>query len=394
MKICVVVGEFPTLSHTFVLKQIEALMALGHEISVVCDRIGTDPQLDFSSQPLRSIMKNTHQWWPTPLRAPAKLTLLPARFQDKMSVAADMIWNSKINDCDVVLAHFGGNGLRLARVKKQGRLSPPLATIFHGNDVGVPYHTGSLNRYRPLFSHGALHLTVNRVFQKMLVEAGASSATTHVHRMGIDADDINFAWRPLSPDGPLEFISVCRLVEKKGVEFALRAFARLNSERPNLKWRYTIIGDGPLLDEMKALSHSLHLDMMVRFFGARSHDEVKAQLSRSHALVLPSVVAQDGDMEGVPVAIMEAMAAGLIVVSSRHSGIPELVDDRLSGFLSDEKDVSALAQDMGWIMENHAACETIAKAARQKVEQEFNNDALNLKLSELLSEIVSRKKAA
>ena len=67
---------------------------------------------------------------------------MPAKLEDKVSTAADMLWTGELNRCDLLLAHFGGNGLRLARAKKRGRLAPPIVTIFHGNDVGIPAHDG------------------------------------------------------------------------------------------------------------------------------------------------------------------------------------------------------------------------------------------------------------
>ena len=181
---------------------------------------------------MRTMLANTHRWWQLPTGLAGAVHRLPAGLQDKVSTAADMLWTQELNRCDLLLAHFGGNGLRLARAKKRSRLAPPIVTIFHGNDVGIPAHDGTLARYLPLFQHGAHQLTVNDVFRRALIEAGAPERQVSVHRMGIDCDDIAYRPREIG-QGPLQLISVCRLVEKKGIAFALRAVAALQAARPD-----------------------------------------------------------------------------------------------------------------------------------------------------------------
>lgn len=393
MKVCFVVGEFPALSHTFVLDQVEAFARMGHDVRIVCDRIGTDPRIDLSAEPMRAIMARTHRWWRAPQGFRQGLQRLPHRLRDKVSTAADMYWNARFDDRDVVLAHFGGNGLRLARAKKRGRLAAPIVTIFHGNDVGLPYHSGTLDIYQPLFRHGALNLTVNARFRDMLVEAGAPAGRVGVHHMGIDPDAIAYRWRPWT-EGPLEFISVCRLVEKKGIEFALRALAAVRAEAPGLDWRYTVVGDGPLAGDLQALARQLGLTDRVRFAGALAHVAVKQQLAQAHVFVLPSVTAADGDVEGVPVALMEAAAAGLVVVSTRHSGIPELIRHGDAGFLADERDVPGLAGALAAVGNNYAACRPMTLAARAHVETQFNSALLHRQLSDRLTGLTRHERAA
>lgn len=386
MKVGIVVSEFPKLSETFVLNQVIGLAELGHEVSVICDVIGEDPRLDVSVEPLRSIMRRTYRRWPLPGMLQQIYDQLPDTLKYKAAAAADLVWNRQLNDCDVLLAHFGDQGLRLARAKKRGRLSPPIVTIFHGFDVGMPQSTGTLGMYQPLFRYGALHLTVNTIFRTLLIGAGAAPEAVKVHRMGIDCHEIDYHWRP-AEGRPIQFISVCRLVEKKGIDSALRALAFLRRDKPDTDWHYTIVGDGPLYQDLMLLSHNLGLDDHVTFTGARPHEEVKARLADSHAFVLPSITASDGDVEGVPVSLMEAMAAGLVVISSRHSGIPELIEDRSGGFLSDENDVRSLADNIAWVAENHSACEPVTRSARKRVETDFDNNALNESLSTLLTKV-------
>ena len=132
----------------------------------------------------------------------------------------------------------------------------------------------------------------------------------------------------------------------------MRALAQVRAQRPDLAFRYTLIGDGPLLMQMKSLCAELGLNEHVSFLGALPHAEVKRLLASSDAFILPSVTGIDGDMEGVPVVLMEAMAAGLLCLSSMHSGIPELIANGKSGLLSPERDVAGLAANIIWIAAN------------------------------------------
>ena len=110
--------------------------------------------------------------------------------------------------------------------------------------------------------------------------------------------------------------------------------------------------------------------------------------------LLPSVTAQDGDVEGIPVSLMEAMAAGLTVLSTYHSGIPELIEDQKTGFLAPERDIEALAAQLLWIAEHPAECERIALAARRKIEAEFNADVLNDQLAHMITRLAEAKLSA
>ncbi len=124
----------------------------------------------------------------------------------------------------------------------------------------------------------------------------------------------------------------------------------------------------PLRGELEKLSADLGIAERVQFLGSQPHKVVKNWLARAHVFVLPSVTAQNGDVEGIPVALMEAMAAGLTVVSTRHSGIPELIEHGVGGFLSPERDVEALAANLAWIIEHPGECGRLRwpPAARSK----------------------------
>ncbi|MBM2710763.1 glycosyltransferase [Mesorhizobium caraganae] len=390
MRVGFVVGEFPLLSETFVADQMAGLLARGFDVEVVCDRTKGDDRIDRQSEPMATLLARTQHWWRWAAGLSKFVRRLPPRLRYKASTALDAVFARRLNRCDVIVAHFGQNGERAAALKKWKVLKPPVITIFHGADVAIPARQAVLStQYAGLIKHGTLNLPVNDYFRTMLLEAGLSQSSTTVHHMGIDSLEIGYRWESWEST-QLVVTTVCRLVEKKGVEFALRALASLKASHPEIDWRYDIIGDGPLRMDLEKLALELGLTGRVTFLGSLPHAEVKQRLRKAHLFLLPSITASDGDMEGIPVALMEAMASGLIAVSTYHSGIPELIEDRETGLLAPERDVSLLAGKLAWAAEHPAACERIALAARRKVEEDFNADALNERFAQIVIQLAAQ----
>jgi colanic acid/amylovoran biosynthesis glycosyltransferase len=362
-----VVNDFPVLSETFILSQIHGLMQRGFRVTVICDH-PREPVLESDALCVQT------RWKAEPLLH-RLLEKLPGRLRGGIIAGADMAFDRRLNRYDLLIAHFGQNGARLARSRATGVLRRPFFTFFHGYDVSLPLHAGRMGAFRRLFKSRELLLPVSHYFRDILVSAGADPACVQVHRMGVDCDAIPYAFR-LRAD-TLEILTVCRLVEKKGVEYAIRALALLSRRRPELRWRYTVIGDGPLLASLQTLAAEEGVAEHVQFTGALAHDAVKASLRAHDLFLLPSVTARNGDTEGVPVALMEAMAAGLLAVSSRHSGIPELIAHNQSGLLAGERDAQELSRHLEWAADHPQDCERLALNARAAVERNFNNRALH-----------------
>jgi glycosyltransferase involved in cell wall biosynthesis len=133
-----------------------------------------------------------------------------------------------------------------------------------------------------------------------------------------------------------------RLVEKKGCGYLLRAMQRVQNRHTNA--RLVIIGDGPLRKSLEQYAQELKLDCS--FLGAQSQDVVRKHLQSASALCVPSVTARNGDSEGLPIAILEALCMKVPVVASRHAGIPEAVLDGETGLLASERDEKELAEQI------------------------------------------------
>jgi colanic acid/amylovoran biosynthesis glycosyltransferase len=207
--------------------------------------------------------------------------------------------------------------------------------------------------------------------------------------MGVDTSRFAAIPRTLKPGEPVRFIMVGRMVEKKGYDDAIRAFAAFRAEEGAPPATLTLIGFGDLRDFLENFVTSRNLRDVVRFTGVLPHAEVARELSEAHVFLLPSKTGSDGDMEGIPVALMEAMAQGLPVLATRHSGNAELVEHDVSGLLCGEGDWRALARNMAAIARTPERWTAMGAAGAAKVRAEFDLRMWNDKLLERLTALAA-----
>jgi colanic acid/amylovoran biosynthesis glycosyltransferase len=232
-------------------------------------------------------------------------------------------------------------------------------------------------------------LPLSTCFRERLIAIGCPPDKIRVQRLGVDTARFPFQARTLAVGTAPRFVSVARLVEKKGLETGLRAFALLRSAVPNAIWQ--IAGEGPLRPHIEGLVRELALGDCVSLRGAIPREAVRRLLDESHLFLAPSVTAADGDQEGTPVAIMEAMACGLPVISTHHSGIGELVADGVSGLLVPERGVAALSEAMRGLATAPERWEAMGREGRAIVEREYDTWILGDRLEKLLMDLVQRQ---
>jgi colanic acid/amylovoran biosynthesis glycosyltransferase len=172
-------------------------------------------------------------------------------------------------------------------------------------------------------------------------------------------------------------------VEKKGPHLTLLAFARLHADRPDA--RLLMVGDGPLLAPCRQLAAALGLAESVQFLGPRSHGEVARLMAGARALVQHSQQAADGDAEGTPVAILEAAAAGLPVVATRHGGIVDAVREGETGLLVDAGDVAGMAEAMRALADAPELASRLGRAARARAVAHYDQEAALARLWALIA---------
>jgi colanic acid/amylovoran biosynthesis glycosyltransferase len=188
----------------------------------------------------------------------------------------------------------------------------------------------------------------------------------------------------------VRFIGVGRMVEKKGFDDALAALAAMCAQPNATAATLTLIGDGPLRSALQRQATELNLENAVRFTGFLPHGRVAEELMQAHVFVLPSRTARSGDMEGIPVALMEAMAQGMPVLATRHSGTPELVEHEVSGLLCEEGDRQALAANMLAIAAASDRWSAMGAAGAARVRAEFDLEVWNDRLLERLARLYSQ----
>ncbi|RDV39091.1 colanic acid biosynthesis glycosyltransferase WcaL [Bradymonadaceae bacterium TMQ3] len=410
MRVAIVTGQFPALSQTFVLNQITGLIDRGCDVTILADPPARAEKVH-PDVARYGLMERTVYW--TRHGRPAaeqaldgvrallrtkKRRLLPglfkgvgaARRHDEKLSASLMVKAahlSRLEPFDVVLCHFGNLGRECQMLREMGALRGKLAVFFHGYDMSVfPIERGP-GVYRELFQGAELLLPISEHWQERLIELGAPPEKIAVHRMGIDTTRFEFKVRRPDADGEVRLLTIGRLVEKKGIAYGLEAFARVRERFPSA--RYHIAGDGPLSDELQARAQELGLGDSVQFLGWKHQDEIIELLLDHHILLTPSVTAKNGDKEGLPVVLMEGLATGMPVLSTRHSGIPELVRHQESGLIVEERDVEGLAQNLEALLEDPDLWQAIGQQGRAIVEAEFSIEKLNDRLRDRLEALTA-----
>jgi colanic acid/amylovoran biosynthesis glycosyltransferase len=411
MKIALFVDQFPKVSETFILNQIDGLLARGHEITIFPCEAGDESRVHGIVES-RQLIKKTR----FPPNAPHtrrekvgfyfRLMWLKITHGKSLSHLRDTFgqysqvgsWRYAFTRAepvlhhggrfDVLFAHFGPNGMRASWYRDAGLVNGPLVTVFHGFDLSSYLRSHNEQIYDLLFRKGDLFLPISHYWHDRLRALGCPVQRLKVHHVGIDCEQFAFQARTREADDPTVLISVARLVEKKGIEYAIRSMARLVASEMNVQYR--VVGDGPLLAPLKQLVSEMQLHEHITFLGEKTSDEVCHELSNAHLFLAPSVTGSSGDMEGIPTVLMEAMAAGLPVISTLHSGIPELVEDGVSGRLVGERDEQALAQAIQELVDDVEQWPAMGSAGREKVLREFNIKKLNERLDHLFEQLHAR----
>lgn len=272
---------------------------------------------------------------------------------------------------EVVLAEFGPTGAALRAFCKSRGL--PLHVFFHGYDATVMPRSATVRHaYRLLARDADGFVCGSHYFKAKLERLGFPGERIAVAPGGVELSD----FAPTADRDPKLVVGVGRLTAKKAPQHTIAAFAKARESVPDLKLE--IVGGGPLEAECQALV--ARLGDGVTLHGARDHAFVKALLARAGIFVQHSVTAPNGDEESQGISLLEAMASGLPVVTTRHNGFPETVIDGETGLLSDEHDVAAMAANIVRIAQSDEMRIAFGAAGRRRAEEAFEAGALAAKL--------------
>lgn len=267
---------------------------------------------------------------------------------------------------DLIHAHFGLEGYRMIAPSQKTEL--PLIVSFYGSDVTrLPYEWGWKTRYRRLSGAASAFVAASERMKQQLIKLGFPSKKITVIRFGIDSSGFPFK---MTNERSKPAMMVGRMVEKKGFVYALKAVKILAEQGINLQ--LDLYGDGPERPKLERLCRQYEISHLVSFKGFQPIELIN-RAHESHSLLLaPSVTASDGDEEGLPNTILESMARGTPVITTRHAAIPEAIFDGKTGFLVSEKNASELAGKIRkYIDTDDDSIEEIRSAARKHIESSF-----------------------
>lgn len=287
---------------------------------------------------------------------------------------------------DLIHAQFGGNGVRILPVAKQ--LNIPLIVSFHGFDASKKLSNALYrNGLKDVFDYASAIVVCNTGMADVLPLSEDHRPKVRWVPYGIDVEqfsnDTSSAQR-----NSFSILHVGRLVEKKGVPDLIRAFARATKEVGQMT--LNIVGAGREENECRALVKEYGLQSKVTFHGWKSPHEVKELMRQCDLFVLNSRVDSKGDSEGLPNGLLEAMAMGRAVLSTRHAGIPLAIENEVSGVLVDERDTDSLSQQMLRLYHNQELRQAMGQAARTKVENQFTMKRMHENLRDIYREVSNK----
>lgn len=363
MRLACVIGTYPTPSETFIAREMEGLRARGHDI------------VPFSLfQPDTGPADGVCYGWETEFDrflqryAPRRAAhALAARWRREFAARR----------CEAVMAHFGSLPSSIALDAAENL---PLVVSLHARDLYVEAQRlpEKLARARAIVTC----TRANQAYLQQLFPAQAGKIHLVYHGLPADWTEAPVPERARPPQAPLRILAAGRLVEKKGFRHLLAACAELQQQ--GFPFQATILGDGPQGRALVALRRTLGLQDVLALEGWVNQEDLRRGLAWADVFCCPSVMAADGDRDGLPNVLLEAMASGLPVVASRLSGIPEAVEDSRSGLLAPPADPQALALALSCCADPTLRLR-LGSEGRRCVAERFQASAWLTRLEELLT---------
>jgi colanic acid/amylovoran biosynthesis glycosyltransferase len=266
----------------------------------------------------------------------------------------------------IYFGHIAVHLLPLIRAWKN-----PSMVSFHGADVMVDMNKPAYREATlQMLDAVTLVLVRSESLRRAVTDLGCDPEKIEIQRTGIPLEEFSFRDRNVPKNGEWQFVQAGRLIEKKGLPVTLRAFSAFLKQHPNAT--LTIAGEGPLLPELQKSAHELGVTDRVLFTGFVSQEQLRETYYRSHIFLHPSQTGRDGNQEGIPNSMLEAMATGLPVFATEHGGIPEAIENGVSGVLVPERDDEALAQALLNAAQNPGLLSRIGHAGTETVRKNFD----------------------
>lgn len=287
---------------------------------------------------------------------------------------------------DLMHIYFGHTGVHLLPFIRESRL--PCVVSFHGADVmprkDRPGYEATL---RKLLHVIPLALARSESLSERLRLYGCPPEKIRINRTGIPLEHFTIVDRSANREGGLRIVQACRLIEKKGLQTSLRAFAEVVREFHHA--HFDIAGEGPLRETLESLAAQLGIAEKVRFLGFLDQEQLRQLYADGDVFLHPSEITAGSDQEGVPNSMLEAMATGLPVVATLHGGIPEAVRSGVDGLLVPERNVPALAAALTEMLQSTERRLAMGKSAAEAVRSKFDQATQIARLEECYDEVLA-----
>jgi colanic acid/amylovoran biosynthesis glycosyltransferase len=414
MKIAFIVNQFPALSETFILNQITGLLDRGHEVDIYAHSPRNDPGVHADVEEYDLLKRTYYMTGITsmprnklyrfvkgigriaidlPKKPVAVLNSLNLLKFSKSAASLQLLFQIapflNKGPYDIVQCHFGPSGILAITLKAVGAIHGQIVTTFHGTDISSYIQKKGEHIYDDLFKTGDLFLCVSDRIKETLIKLGCDERKIIVHRCGVSTSKIVDHLHRSKTGDKIRLITIARLVEKKGVKYGIQSVARVLKKYPNIE--YKIAGDGHLRNSLQVLIEDLKVSENVKLLGWQMQEQITRLLQEADILLAPSVTSEDSDSEGIPVAIMEALAGGIPVLGSFHSGIPEAVQNGVSGLLVPEGDVDALSEKLEYLIQHSELRAEMGRKGRKYVEEHYDIDKQNDRLVEIYRGLLEGK---
>lgn len=289
----------------------------------------------------------------------------------------------KKNKIQLIIANYGQSGAELSEFAK--RLKIPLIVHFHGYDASVEeviqkYKEG----YERMFEIAKAIVVVSSEMKKKVISLGANENKVFLFRYA-PASNFNNIYPNYKSN---QIIAVGRFVEKKAPYLTIMAFKKAHEIYPDLKLKF--IGEGELLQVCKDISQSLGIKNL-EYAGVMSPEGIVLEMSNSFCFIQHSKTAISGDKEGTPVALLEAMASGLPIVSTYHAGIPDVIQNNENGFLVEEGDVEGMAKAIVKLYEDRKLAEKFGGNNKKYIQSNLTQGMYKAEWDNLIQKVINER---
>jgi glycosyltransferase involved in cell wall biosynthesis len=394
-----VLRKFPVLSETFILNEILALEERGVKVHIFALAPSRDPRFHEGVGRLKATIHHV----------PGSLEILVLLRQAKRLAGRNskrfrrqllkvlgtgrpkLLWRflqaayvadrARREGVAHLHAHFANHPATVARLAS-GLLGVPFSFTAHAYDV---YRDADLRAIARKMAEARFIATISEYNVSFLRSiTNGRPVRIELIRNGIDMN--RFVPAPVAPQGAFKLLSVSRLVEKKGLPILVEACRHLRDR--GMEFRCEIVGKGIQKPVIEQLIRQWELGKLVQLAGPLPQQEIVERYHQAHLLVLPCIIGNDGNRDGLPVSIVEALACGVPVISTPTTAIPEAVHDGINGILVPESDAVALADAIEKPMRDPELLARLRAAARPSVREMFDKDHTVARLYELFQEVM------